>query len=144
MHRLILSRAPGLARSVANDNADILACTSWHTEGNIFGIALLDREGLQPRHRASTKYRKVQFRTFSASCLDSAQNADVGDATPLERDEKLPDVMGLQLLNVQEPSLEQDAVKDASPPGGEPSKPSAPAKSISFESVQCFQRTHCS
>ena len=35
--------------------------------------------------------------------------ADVGDVTPLEHDEKLPDVMGLQLLNVQVPSLEQDA-----------------------------------
>ena len=41
-------------------------------------------------------------------------NADVVDATPLEGDEKLPDVMGLQLLNVQEPSLAQDAVKDVS------------------------------
>ena len=51
----------------------------------------------------------MQFRTFSASCLDSANNADVVDGTPLERDEKLPDVMGLQLLNVQVPSLEQDA-----------------------------------
>ena len=36
-----------LAHSVANDNADILACTSWHTEGNIFGIAHPDRvEGM--------------------------------------------------------------------------------------------------
>ena len=26
-----------------SDNADIFACTSWHTEGNIFGIALLGR-----------------------------------------------------------------------------------------------------
>ena len=33
--------APGLARSVANDNADILPRMSWHTEGNIFGTALL-------------------------------------------------------------------------------------------------------
>ena len=39
------------------------------------------------------------------TCLDS----DVGDATSFEVDEKLPDVMGLQLLNVQVPSLEQDA-----------------------------------
>ena len=30
-------------------------------------------------------------------------------ATPLEGDEKLPNVMGLQVLSVQEPSLEQDA-----------------------------------
>ena len=43
-------------------------------------------------------------------------NADVGDATPLESDEKLPNVMGLQLLNVQEPSLEQDARNDVFPP----------------------------
>ena len=40
-----------------------------------------------------------------SKCLDS----DVGDETPFEGDEKLSDVMGLQLLNVQVPSLEQDA-----------------------------------
>jgi hypothetical protein len=40
----------------------------------------------------------------------------VGDATPLAGDEKLPQVMGLQSLNVQEPSLEQDALNDVSPP----------------------------
>ena len=39
-------------------------------------------------------------------------NADVGDATPLEDDEKLPKMMGLKLLCVQEPSLEQEAVND--------------------------------
>ena len=37
------TRVPGLARSVENDNADILACTSWHAEGNIFGIAQPNR-----------------------------------------------------------------------------------------------------
>ena len=37
-------------------------------------------------------------------------NADVGDATPLESDEKLPKVMGLKLLNVQEASLQQDNI----------------------------------
>ena len=42
-------------------------------------------------------------------------NADVGDAAPLEGDEKLLDVMGLQLLNVQEPSLERDACNDVFP-----------------------------
>ena len=30
-------------RSVANDNVDIFACTSWHTGGKVFGIVLLDR-----------------------------------------------------------------------------------------------------
>ena len=39
-------------------------------------------------------------------------NADVGDATPLEGDEKLPNVMNLQLLKIQEPSHEQDARDD--------------------------------
>ena len=43
-------------------------------------------------------------------------NADVCDATSLEGDEKLPNVMDLQLLNVQEPSLEQDAGNDVFPP----------------------------
>ena len=33
-----------------------------------------------------------------------------------EGDEKLPNVMGLQLLNVQKPSLEQDARNDVYPP----------------------------
>ena len=33
-------------------------------------------------------------------------------ATPLADDEKLPNVMGLQLLNVQEPSHGQDARND--------------------------------
>ena len=33
-------------------------------------------------------------------------NPDVGDATPVEGDEKLPKVTGLKLLNVQEASLE--------------------------------------
>ena len=42
--------------------------------------------------------------------------ADVGHATPLEGDEKLPNVMGLQLLLVQEPSLERDARIDVCPP----------------------------
>ena len=37
-------------------------------------------------------------------------------ATPLEGDEKLPNVMGLQLLDVQELSLEQDDRKDVFPP----------------------------
>ena len=37
-------QAPGLARSVTNDNVDSLVCTSRHTEGNIFGIALLGSE----------------------------------------------------------------------------------------------------
>ena len=41
------------------------------------------------------KNRKVQFRTFSASCLDSANNAEVGDTTPLERDEKTTRAPGL-------------------------------------------------
>ena len=35
-------------------------------------------------------------------------NQDVGDATRVEGDEKLPKVTGLKLLNVQEASLEQD------------------------------------
>ena len=43
-------------------------------------------------------------------------NADVGDGTPLEGDEKLPKVMGLKLLSVQEASLEQDARNDVFPP----------------------------
>ena len=37
-------------------------------------------------------------------------------ATPLEGDEKLPNVIGLQMLSVQEPSLEQDARNDVFPP----------------------------
>ena len=47
---------------------------------------------------------------------DTVNNADIGNATLLEGDEKLPQGMGLQSLNVQEPSLEQDAVNDVSPP----------------------------
>ena len=43
-------------------------------------------------------------------------NADVGDSTPLEGDEKLPNVIGLQQLNVQEQSPKQDARKDVFPP----------------------------
>ena len=39
-------------------------------------------------------------------------NADVGDTKPLEGDEKLPNVMGLQSPSVQEPSLEKDALDD--------------------------------
>ena len=50
------------------------------------------------------------------SCSEAASNEDVGDATPLEGDEKLPSVMGLQLLIVQEPSLERDARNDVFPP----------------------------
>ena len=42
--------------------------------------------------------------------------ADIGDATPLEGDVKLPKRMGLQLLHVQEPSLKQDARNDVFPP----------------------------
>ena len=42
-------------------------------------------------------------------------NADVGDATPLEGNEKLPNVMSLQLLSIQEPSYEQDARNDVFP-----------------------------
>ena len=47
---------------------------------------------------------------------DTVNNADVGNATLLEGDEKLPQGMGLQSLNVQELSLEQDALNDVSPP----------------------------
>ena len=36
-------------------------------------------------------------------------NAGVGDATPLEGDEKLPNMTSLQLLKIQESSHEQDA-----------------------------------
>ena len=38
-----------------------------------------------------------------SKCLES----DVSDATPFVGEDNLPDVMGLQLLNVQVPSLEQ-------------------------------------
>ena len=41
--------------------------------------------------------------------LSKCLNADVGDATPLEGDEKLPNMTSLQLLKTQEPSHEQDA-----------------------------------
>ena len=41
--------------------------------------------------------------------LSKCLNADVGDATPLEGDEKLPNMTSLQLLKIQEPSHEQDA-----------------------------------
>ena len=37
-------------------------------------------------------------------------NPGVGDATPVEGDEKLPKVIGLKLLNVQEATLEQDNI----------------------------------
>ena len=40
--------------------------------------------------------------------LSKCLNADVGDATPLEGDEKLPNMTSLQLLKIQEPSHEQD------------------------------------
>ena len=43
-----------------------------------------------------------------------SMNADVGDVTPLEDDEKLP--KHLELLCAQEPSLEQDARNDVFPP----------------------------
>ena len=38
--------------------------------------------------------------------LSKCLNADFGDATLLERDEKLPNVTSLQLLKIQEPSHE--------------------------------------
>ena len=54
------------------------------------------------------------FATCSSSCFCKRRklslNPDVGDATSLEGDEKLVKVMGLDLLNVQEASLEQDNI----------------------------------
>ena len=41
--------------------------------------------------------------------LSKSLDSVVGDATPFVGEDKLPDVMGLQLLNVQVPSLEQNA-----------------------------------
>ena len=41
--------------------------------------------------------------------LSKCLNADLVDATPSEGDEKLTNMMSLQLLKTQEPSNEQDA-----------------------------------
>ena len=42
--------------------------------------------------------------------ISKCLNAGVGDATPLEGDEKLPNMTSLQLLKIQEPSHEQDSL----------------------------------
>ena len=58
-------------------------------------------------------------RTYEAYLTESPASqltCTTPSATPLEGDEKLPNVMGLQLLDVQELSLEQDARKDVFPP----------------------------
>ena len=65
------------------------------------------------RELAFPKSSEVQT---SGAARNSSMSADVGDATPLEGDEKLPNVVGLQLLIVQEPSLERDARNDVFPP----------------------------
>ena len=48
--------------------------------------------------------------------LSKCLNAGVGDATPLEGDEKLPIMTSLQLLKKQEPSHEQDARRQSDHP----------------------------
>ena len=62
----------------------------------------------------SQRARMCNFVTCSSSCFCKRRklslDADVGDATPWEGDEKLPKVIGLKLLNVQEASLEQDNI----------------------------------
>ena len=47
--------------------------------------------------------------------LSKSLDSDVGDATPFVGEDTLPDVMGLQLLNVKVPSLEQNATTGHEP-----------------------------
>ena len=77
-------------------------------------ISTLDAESGASSHgglgrRLPIRSQLVEVTLTLSGDLSKCLNADVGDATLLEGDEKLPNVMSLQLLNVQEPSHEQDA-----------------------------------
>ena len=59
--------------------------------------------------RLSIRSQLVEVTLTLSGDLSKCPNADVGDATPLEGDEKLPEKTSLQLLKIQEPSDEQHA-----------------------------------
>ena len=71
---------------------------------------------LKPDEAHELAFPKSSEVQTNGAARKPSMNADVGDVTPLEGDEKLPNVMGLQLLIVQEPSLERDARNDVFPP----------------------------
>ena len=69
------------------------------------------------RHRLPIRSQLDEVTLTLSGELSKSLDSDVGDATPFEGDEKLPDVMGLQLINVQVPSLktQQQATYHADP-----------------------------
>ena len=75
-------RAPGLTCSVAHDNADTLACMSWHTEGNIFRIALSGKLTKATSRLAMVccPLERKQSRTDRSELFGRTEDAGLGPA----------------------------------------------------------------
>ena len=72
-------------------------------------ISTLDAENGTSSQSGLWRSKLVEVTLTHNGDLSKCLNADVGDATQLEGDEKLPNMTSLQLLKAQEPSHEQDA-----------------------------------
>ena len=68
-------------------------------------------------HVTSNRHGKVtgiEWRASELACTTQSVNTGVGDETPSEGDEKVPQVM---CFKVKKPPLEHDILNNVSPPG---------------------------